>query len=101
VTIPAQYVVVEVPDAVSEGFDWKPAVCEESLDRHLVMRVQEALMNQGYDVGVVDGIPGPATSAGLEYFKRDNGFFGEGMTHEVLQALGIDPSTGGTAFAGI
>jgi putative peptidoglycan binding protein len=99
--IPAQYVTVEIPPEEFDGFVWMPAVCEDGIDRQLVMRTQEALIEHGYDIGAVDGVVGPATSAGLEYFKRDNGLYGEGMTHQVLEALGIDPSTGGSAFAGI
>ncbi|MBO6575570.1 MAG: hypothetical protein JJ896_11255 [Rhodothermales bacterium] len=99
VVIPAEYVSTEVLDAAREGFAWLPAVCEDSLDRHLIMRVQESLIQFGYDVGSVDGIAGPSTLAGLEYFKRDQGLYGEGFTHATLTALGIDAKASGPGFA--
>lgn len=99
--IPAEYATAQNYPKGQEGFAWLPAVCQESVDRHLIMKVQEALIAKGYDIGAVDGVEGPATRAGLEYFKRDHGLYGDGYTHEVLQALGIDPKTGGLAFASI
>ena len=99
--IPAEYTTVEVVPEDVEGFAWVATVCEDSVDRHLVLRVQEALEAAGYSVGGIDGIMGPATRAGLEYFKRDNGLYGDGLTHDALRALGIDPDTGGAAFASL
>jgi peptidoglycan hydrolase-like protein with peptidoglycan-binding domain len=63
--------------------------------------VQEALISRGYDIGAVDGIAGSATNAGLEYYKRDHGFYGEGLTYQVLESLGVDPKTSGPAFASL
>ncbi|MFT5143390.1 MAG: hypothetical protein ACI84D_002015 [Thalassolituus oleivorans] len=99
VVIPAEYVTVDVFDDNAEGFAWLPAMCDEDLDRHLIVRVQEALISRGYDIGAVDGIAGAATNAGLEYYKRDHGFYGDGLTYQVLESLGVDPKTSGPAFA--
>ena len=101
VVIPAEYTEVQVFDENAEGFAWLPAVCEEAVDRHLIMRIQQGLIERGYDIGTVDGVKGPSTSAGLEYYKRDNGIYGEGVTHQLLKSLGIDPATNGPGFASL
>lgn len=99
VVIPAEYASVPAFDDSAEGFAWLPSICEDDTDSRLIMRVQQALIEQGYDIGAVDGVDGPATQAGLEYFKRDKGLYGEGLTYEVLRALGIEPQSSGNGFA--
>ncbi|NNE70477.1 MAG: hypothetical protein HKN29_08970 [Rhodothermales bacterium] len=99
VVIPAEYVSVAAFDDSAAGFAWLPSICEDDADSRLIMRVQQALIDRGYDIGAVDGIDGPSTQAGLEYFKRDKGVYGDGLTYEVLRALGIKPQTSGNGFA--
>lgn len=99
VVIPAEYTSVTAFDDSAEGFAWLPSICEEDTDSRLIMRVQQSLIEHGYDIGVVDGVDGPATQAGLEYFKRDKGLYGDGLTYEVLRALGIEPQSSGNGFA--
>jgi hypothetical protein len=101
VIIPAEYVTVSAFNDNADGFAWLPSVCEEEVDHRLVMKVQEALIQKGYDIGAVDGIAGPATDAGLEYFKRDHALYGDGYTYQTLRALGVDPETTGTGFASL
>ncbi len=101
VIIPAEYVTVAAFNDNAEGFAWLPSVCDEDVDNRLVMKIQEALIEKGYDVGAVDGIAGPSTLAGLEYFKRDQALYGEGYTYEALRALGVDPQTSGSGFASL
>lgn len=101
VIIPAEYVTVTAFSDTAEGFAWLPSVCEEDVDNRLVMRIQQALIEKGYDIGAVDGIAGPSTQAGLEYFKRDHSLYGEGYTYDALRALGVDPQTSGTGFASL
>ncbi|MFT4604437.1 MAG: hypothetical protein ACI9W4_001168 [Rhodothermales bacterium] len=101
VIIPAQYVSVAAFDDNADGFAWLPSVCERDVDNRLVMKIQEALIEKGYDIGAVDGIAGPSTQAGLEYFKRDHSLYGEGYTYDALRALGVDPQTSGSGFASL
>lgn len=59
----------------------------------MVERVQRGLTAYGYDVGVIDGIVGPATRSALERFQADYALPVTGtITPAVLQALGIDAS---------
>ncbi|MGY8914667.1 MAG: His-Xaa-Ser repeat protein HxsA [Flavobacteriales bacterium] len=55
-----------------------------------VMRVQIALMTEGYYSGKIDGILGPMTREALKQYQRDKQLKSTGtMTSETLNALGI------------
>ena len=56
----------------------------------LVRAVQEALTQQGYHPGTIDGVYGPQTVAAVEIFQRDQGLVPDGEVSEfTFQALGI------------
>ncbi|MGA8476652.1 MAG: peptidoglycan-binding domain-containing protein, partial [Chthoniobacterales bacterium] len=66
-----------------------------SYDNHgsgsIVLEVQVALQNAGYDPGPTDGVFGPSTREAISRYQRDQGLDVTGsITDPVLQALGLD-----------
>lgn len=65
-------------------------------DRETVRNVQQALEQQGYDVGQVDGVWGRRTADALRNFQRDQNLRGEGrIDQETLAALGVEEGRDG------
>lgn len=63
------------------------------LSQDLVARVQEALNNAGYHLGVPDGKGGPATLAALKRFQGDRHLPATGKFDDItLAALGVSKS---------
>ncbi|MCI0485187.1 MAG: peptidoglycan-binding protein [Blastocatellia bacterium] len=59
--------------------------------RNLIMDVQHALNEQGYEAGPVDGLVGPQTRSALARFQRDNGLPETGrIDRETARKLGLD-----------
>lgn len=56
----------------------------------LMRRVQQALANEGYNPGPVDGIRGPRTLAALKSFQEDNDLAAGELTKETLRALNVN-----------
>lgn len=69
--------------AVSEEESFRPT-------RSLIMDVQSALNEQGYEAGSVDGIAGPQTRSAVARFQRDNGLAETGrIDRETARKLGV------------
>jgi len=67
-----------------------------------VRQIQEALNEQGYRVGTVDGQMGPQTKQALEKFQEAEGLQATGeLDSETLAALGMDDIQSGTGQAGM
>ncbi len=77
---------VKVADAVIK---WVPVVCKDKMTGNLVMNVQRALADAGFNPGPIDGIMGPRTRAALHRFQKANGLAVGGLTKETLRALGL------------
>lgn len=55
-----------------------------------VRRVQQSLINRGYDLGIADGIWGPKTQRAIEAFQSDRGFYVTGQLNiAILKELGV------------
>ena len=54
----------------------------------LIRRVQQALVNAGYNPGPVDGISGPRTLQAVKSFQQENNLAAGELTKETLRALG-------------
>jgi hypothetical protein len=75
------------------------AAGQEQPGESVVREVQQALQDQGFDAGPVDGIWGPRTSAGLREFQQDQDLEATGQLNaQTLGALGIAEE--GSASAG-
>lgn len=60
------------------------------VDKDLIKKVQQALNDQGYDCGEVDGIMGKKSKQALKDFQADNGLTVDGIIgDQVKNALGI------------
>jgi membrane-bound lytic murein transglycosylase B len=69
----------------------KPPVDGIAVTRDQLLRLQRELASLGYDSGVADGIPGPATRAAIRDYQRDHGLIPDGHLHaELLEALSIN-----------
>ena len=89
--IPAEYRTVAKRTKVSgESLEWRPVLCETNMTRDVAMRVQQALKDAGYNVGVVDGIPGGATMRAVDAYQRSKGLPTGGLTIRTLESLGIN-----------
>ena len=56
----------------------------------LIRRVQQALVNAGYNPGPVDGISGPRTLTAIKDFQQENNLAAGALTKETLRTLGVD-----------
>ena len=88
--IPAEYKTVAKRAKVSgESLEWQQVLCETNMTKDIAMRVQQALKDAGYDVGVVDGIPGGATLRAVDDYQRKKGLPTGGLTIRTLESLGV------------
>ena len=85
-------VVFEIPRSQPQG---ELEICAEigvaAMPRLRAMALQKALNSQGFDVGAVDGLIGPATRAALENMKTNAGIATEGemLPVEAMTALSL------------
>lgn len=91
--IPAEYTTVSKRKLVKAGgfTEWREVVCEALITADLYKRVQQALMDRGYDVGAAgaDGIIGRSTKNAMVKFQKDNGLPVGQLDYETLKALGV------------
>ncbi len=88
--IPAKYKTVAKRTKVSnESLEWRQVLCETNMTKDIAKRVQQALKDQGYDVGVVDGIAGGATMRAVADYQRKKGLPTGGLTIRTLESLGV------------
>jgi len=76
-----------------DNYDTSSAYAPSSYDNRgsIVLEVQVALQNAGYDPGPTDGVFGPSTREAISRYQRDQGLEVTGsITDPVLQALGLD-----------
>ena len=67
-----------------------PPVEDEPISRDDVVRVQEYLVENGYDGGSADGIFGSRSRAALRALQRDLGLVPDGfLSQELLRAIGL------------
>ena len=93
VEAPAQYKTITRRQLVKPGgfTEWKEVVCDADITVDLYRRVQQALLDRGYDIGSagVDGKVGASTKAALVKFQKDNGLPIGSLDFETLRALGV------------
>ena len=67
-----------------------PPVADGPISRDDVVRVQEYLVENGYDSGSADGIFGSRSRAALRALQRDLDLVPDGfLSHELLRAIGL------------
>lgn len=74
------------------GFtEWREVVCNSDITPKFYRKVQQALVDAGYDIGPmgVDGIVSKSTKSALIKFQEDTGLPFGNLDHETLDAMGI------------
>lgn len=91
-TVPAVYKDVEKTKVTgrAEGV-WRQVLCDRNASPALIMKVQKALTDKGYNPGGIDGNLGPQTVAAMQKFQADNDLPQGQVSIEAVKALGIDP----------
>ena len=56
----------------------------------IMRKVQQALVNAGFNPGPVDGVSGAKTQNGIESFQKQNNLPAGKFTKNTLRALGVD-----------
>ena len=69
---------------------WQRILCETNTNKDVIRSVQEALKNEGYNPGPIDGVYGRATQKAIDAFQKDNGLSSGALTLETLDALGVN-----------
>ena len=84
------YDTVEKQVMVSEGRTaWRRVLCETNLTPETIERIQNALVDHGYDPGEADGKFGPKTQTAIREFQTDRELAVGGLTLETMQHLGL------------
>ena len=88
-----QYKTVTRRQLVKAGgsTEWKEVVCQADVTPDLYRRIQQALIDRGYDVGSAgaDGRIGTATKEALVKFQKANGLPVGSLDVETMRALGV------------
>jgi len=77
---------IKVSDA---RFEWQPILCETNMTGDVVSRVQQALKDNGYAVGAIDGVLGKGTFRAIERYQGDKSLSRGGITLETMKSLGV------------
>jgi len=91
VVIPAEYITVITERERTKGYSkWMPMVCEDALTPKIIKKVQQALTNQGFYFGKVDGLWSMESKVAVRAYQESKGL---GVTSklsiETMTALGI------------
>lgn len=93
VAVEPVYKTVSKRVLVSKGgfTEWREVVCEADITPDLYKRIQQALLDRGYNIGSAkpDGVIGPGTKSALVEFQKDNGLPVGNLDFETLRALGV------------
>lgn len=72
-----------------EGPGWAKVLCGGAINPAFMARVQEALIDRGFDPGPPDGVGRPQTYGALRQFQRQRGLAQGQLTEESARALGV------------
>ena len=89
--VPAKFATVEKKQLVAkESIQWRQILCETNTTPDLVLRLQQALVAEGYNLGTApNGNFGPATKAAVRKYQEANGLPTGGLTLSTVQRLGL------------
>ena len=97
---PEQFEVIETPPRfasvqkktllASETVQWREILCETNTTPGIVLRLQNALIAAGYNLGFTpDGELGPGTLAVIRKYQEDNNLPTGGLTLSTIERLGV------------
>lgn len=92
IEVPATYKTVIQKRLIKkgEGLEWKEVPCKPEAASNKILRVQKALMREGYDPGTPDNRMGTKTQDAIAKFQKDKGLPAGGLNEETLKALGVE-----------
>jgi hypothetical protein len=89
--IEAVYKVVTKKEKVSDSHQsWERILCQTNMNKDVILKIQKALNDKGYNAGKPDGVLGRGTRLALDKYQRDNSLATGGITYETLNALNIE-----------
>ena len=93
IKIPALYTTVNQRKKVSDGhMQWRSILCETNTTKERVQRIQQALLDKGFDPGPIDGDVGSRTMAAINAYQRAQGLpVDEYLNIETVRSLGVEP----------
>lgn len=93
IDVPAEYTTITKRRLVKAGgfSEWREIVCDADVTTELIRKVQQALIDRGYNVGAagVDNVFGADTKAALVKYQKDKGLPIGSLDFETLKSLGI------------
>lgn len=90
IEIPARYeTVYETVKASAGKMEWRPILCSTNVSEDIISRLQIALRDKGFNVGVVDGVLGAGTMNAVKRYQRENGLAEGQITIETLKSLDV------------
>ena len=90
IEIPARYeTVYETVKASAGKMEWRPILCSTNVSEDIISRLQIALQDKGFNVGVIDGVLGAGTMNAIKRYQRDNGLAEGQITIETLESLDV------------
>jgi len=91
IKIPPVYKIVTRMVKVSDGrLQWKRVLCEINATPAMIMKIQRALKQAGFDPGPIDGVLGPETMRAIRAFQKKHGLATGGLTYETIEKLGVN-----------
>lgn len=90
-TIPAEYKTVHLSKINQEGYmEWRSILCETNMTTTTIRDIQNALRDQGYDPGKIDGVVGRKTMKAVNDFQSDNDLPSDKYINiDTVKALGV------------
>ncbi len=96
---PAKTQIVKIPEErqtiskyvkeTDEKMSWRPVLCQTNMTKDVIVKVQNALKDKGFDPGPVDGAIGGGTLKALRDFQVKMNLARGGLTYETLDALNV------------
>ena len=89
--IKAEYKMLTKKEKVSDAYQsWERILCQTNMNKKVILKIQNALKEKGYNPGKIDGAIGRGTRVALDKYQRDNSLATGGITYETLNALKIE-----------
>ena len=90
ITIPARTrTVTSRIETAPAKLEWRQVLCEGDMTSDMLASIQQALLNEGFNPGPIDGILGRGTLDAMERFQAEHGLGRGGLTYESLEKLNI------------